>query len=40
MLSCTHARTRARVSAFPLGLGVLAGQGVTDWQRVLARRRC
>jgi hypothetical protein len=26
----------ARGEAFPLGLGVLAGKGVTTWQRTLA----
>jgi hypothetical protein len=32
-----HAALHARASAFPLGLGVLLGKGVTAWQRVLAR---
>ena len=31
-----HAALRARAQAFPLGLGVLAGKGVTAWQRALA----
>jgi len=31
-----HAALRARAEAFPLGLGVLAGKGVTAWQRTLA----
>jgi hypothetical protein len=26
----------ARAQAFPLGLGMLTGKGVTDWQRALA----
>jgi len=30
MPPCTHAQ------AFPLGLGVLVGKGVTAWQRALA----
>jgi hypothetical protein len=31
-----HAALHARGEAFPLGLGVLAGKGVTTWQRTLA----
>jgi hypothetical protein len=31
-----HAALHARGAAFPLGLGVLAGKGVTAWQRALA----
>ena len=31
-----HAALHARASAFPLGLGVLAGKGVTAWRRTLA----
>lgn len=31
-----HAALHARASAFPLGLGVLLGKGVTAWRRVLA----
>ncbi len=31
-----HAALHARGEAFPLGLGVLAGKGVTVWQRTLA----
>jgi hypothetical protein len=31
-----HAALHARGAAFPLGLGVLAGKGVTAWQRTLA----
>ena len=31
-----HAALHARAEAFPLGLGVLAGKGVTAWQRALA----
>jgi len=31
-----HAALHARASAFPLGLGVLTGKGVTAWQRALA----
>ena len=31
-----HAALHARASAFPLGLGVLAGKGVTAWRRALA----
>jgi hypothetical protein len=31
-----HAALHARAQAFPLGLGVLAGKGVTAWQRTLA----
>ena len=31
-----HAALHARAQAFPLGLGVLTGRGVTAWQRALA----
>jgi hypothetical protein len=31
-----HAALHARATAFPLGLGVLAGKGVTAWRRALA----
>jgi hypothetical protein len=31
-----HAALHARAHAFPLGFGVLAGKGVTAWQRALA----
>ncbi|MBW0011009.1 MAG: hypothetical protein JO063_13000 [Pseudonocardiales bacterium] len=31
-----HAALHARARAFPLGLGVLIGKGVTAWRRVLA----
>jgi hypothetical protein len=31
-----HAALHARAGAFPLGLGVLTGKGVTAWQRTLA----
>jgi hypothetical protein len=31
-----HAALHARAQAFPLGLGVLAGKGVTAWHRALA----
>jgi hypothetical protein len=31
-----HAALHARAEAFPLGLGVLTGKGVTAWQRTLA----
>ena len=31
-----HAALHARAEAFPLGLGVLTGQGVTAWRRALA----
>jgi len=31
-----HAALHARAQAFPLGLGVLAGKGITAWQRALA----
>jgi len=31
-----HAALHARAEAFPLGLGVLTGKGVTTWQRTLA----
>jgi len=31
-----HAALHARAEAFPLGLGVLAGQGVTAWRHALA----
>jgi hypothetical protein len=30
-----HAALHARASAFPLGLGVLTGKGVTAWRRLL-----
>lgn len=32
-----HAALHARVTAFPLGLGVLTSKGVTAWRRALAR---
>jgi hypothetical protein len=32
-----HAALHARATAFPLGLGVLTGKGVTAWRRTLAR---
>ena len=32
-----HAALHARATAFPLGLGVLTGKGVTAWRRALAR---
>lgn len=32
-----HAALHERASAFPLGLGVLTGKGVTAWRRALAR---
>jgi hypothetical protein len=32
-----HAALHARATAFPLGLGVLTGKGVTAWRRVLSR---
>ena len=35
-----HAALHARASAFPLGLGVLTGRGVTAWCRALARLAC
>ena len=35
-----HAALHARATAFPLGLGVLTGKGVTAWRRVLARLTC
>ena len=35
MPPCTHAP-----SAFPLGLGVLTGKGVTAWRHALARLTC
>ena len=35
-----HAALHARASAFPLGLGVLTGRGVTAWCRVLAHLAC
>jgi hypothetical protein len=35
-----HAALHARASAFPLGLGVLTGKGVTAWRRVLAHAGC
>jgi hypothetical protein len=31
-----HAVLHARATAFPLGLGVLTGKGVTAWRRALA----
>jgi hypothetical protein len=31
-----HAALHARAEAFPLGLGVLAGKGVTAWQHTVA----
>jgi hypothetical protein len=31
-----HAALHARASAFPLGLGMLIGKGVTAWRRALA----
>ena len=31
-----HAALHARASAFPLGLGVLTGKGITAWRRALA----
>ena len=30
-----HAALHARASAFPLGLGVLTGKGITAWRRAL-----
>jgi hypothetical protein len=35
-----HAALHARAEAFPLGLGALAGKGVTAWRRALARLTC
>ena len=35
-----HAALHARASAFPLGLGVLTGRGVTAWRRALASLTC
>jgi hypothetical protein len=35
-----HAALHARATAFPLGLGVLTGKGVTAWRRVLAHVTC
>ena len=35
-----HAALHARASAFPLGLGVLTGKGVTAWRRALACLTC
>jgi hypothetical protein len=35
-----HAALHARATAFPLGLGVLTGKGVTAWRRALARLTC
>jgi hypothetical protein len=35
-----HAALHARGSAFPLGLGVLTGKGVTAWRRAPARLTC
>jgi hypothetical protein len=31
-----HAALHTRATAFPLGLGVLTGRGVTAWRRVLS----
>ena len=35
-----HAALHARATAFPLGLGVLTGKGVTAWRRALAHLTC
>jgi hypothetical protein len=35
-----HAALHARATAFPLGLGVLTGKGVTAWRHTLARLTC
>jgi hypothetical protein len=35
-----HAALHARATAFPLGLGVLTGKGVTAWRRALAHLAC
>jgi hypothetical protein len=35
-----HAALHARATAFPLGLGVLTGKGVTAWRRALAQLTC
>jgi hypothetical protein len=35
-----HAVLHARATAFPLGLGVLTGKGVTAWRRALAQLTC
>jgi hypothetical protein len=35
-----HAALHARAAAFPLGLGVLARNGVTAWRRALAGLAC
>jgi hypothetical protein len=35
-----HAALHARAAAFPLGLGVLAGKGVTAWRRARAGLTC
>jgi hypothetical protein len=35
-----HAALHARATAFPLGLGMLTGKGVTAWRRALARLTC
>jgi hypothetical protein len=35
-----HAALHARATAFPLGLGVLTGKGVTAWRHALARLTC
>jgi hypothetical protein len=35
-----HAALHARAEAFPLGLGVLTGQGVTAWRHALAGLTC
>jgi hypothetical protein len=35
-----HAALHARAAAFPLGLGVLTGKGVTAWRRALTHLTC
>ena len=35
-----HAALHARAEAFPLGLGVLTGKGVTAWRQALANLTC
>jgi len=35
-----HAALHARAEAFPLGLGVLTGKGVTAWRQALADLTC
>jgi hypothetical protein len=35
-----HAALHARASAFPLGLGMLTGKGITAWRRALAHLTC